>query len=99
MYTPTEFSQRYSKAMEMSLHEMIEVHHALCARITDLIFERKYSLTDPRVLSLQIVAHQLDGFINDAILQYEAEVAAEEAKALDDPNFIAKLANPPKEDQ
>jgi glutamate-1-semialdehyde aminotransferase len=88
--TISDFALRYQKTITLNYDQMMETHKALSARLTHLL-ESGVSLNDDQMRTTLIVAGILDELIEEGTLACEAEVAAQEARDLDDPDKLGKF--------
>ena len=79
----TDFALNYKKEITLNYDQMLETHKALCARVAEFV-EQGVDLEDERLKTIISVADVLDELIEEAVLLYEALVASEEAKGLDE---------------
>lgn len=86
----SEFALNYKKQITLNYDQMMETHKALCARLSDLM-NRGVSLNDDRMRTTLAVSGLLNELIAEGTLVAEAEEAALEAEALNDPNFMDRL--------
>lgn len=87
----TDFALNYKKEITLNYDQMLETHKALCARINEFM-EEGISLDDDSFRTVLAVADILDELIEEGVNAYEEQEAASEAKALNDPDFMDKLA-------
>jgi hypothetical protein len=88
--TISEFALRYQKQVTLNYDQMMETHKALCARLTYLL-DQGVSLSDDQMRTTLAVAGILDKLIDEGTLACEAEVAAQEARELDDPAKLSEF--------
>lgn len=79
----TDFALNYEKQITLNYDQMLETHKALCARVAEFV-ERGINLEDESLKTILSVSKILDELIEEAVLLYEALVASEEAKGLDE---------------
>lgn len=79
----TDFAFNHKKQITLNYDQMLETHKALCARVAEFV-EQGVDLEDERLKTIISVADVLDELIEEAVLLYEALVASEEAKGLDE---------------
>lgn len=87
----TDFALNYKKQITLNYDQMLETHKALCARVAEFV-ERGFSMDDDSFQTVLSVSKILNTLIEEAVLKYEEIEAANEAKALDDPDFMDKLS-------
>lgn len=78
-----DFAFNYSKQITLNYDQMLETHKALCARVAEFV-KQGVDLEDEGLKTILSVADVLDELIEEAVLLYEALVASEEAKGLDE---------------
>ena len=78
-----DFAFNYSKRITLNYDQMLETHKALCARVAEFV-KQGVDLEDEGLKTILSVADVLDELIEEAVLLYEALVASEEAKGLDE---------------
>jgi uncharacterized protein involved in exopolysaccharide biosynthesis len=90
-----KFSTRFTASFTLNIAQMIELQRALQARVVKL-----YGLNDPefdgeiqwdKVAWCREVLEMLDPVVDRGVLEYEAEIAREEAQILDDPAAVKKF--------
>lgn len=85
--TISDFALRYQKTITLNYDQMFETYKALCARVTQLL-DRGVSVDDDEMQTVLAVSEMLDKLLDEGTLACEAEVAANEARALDDPDQL-----------
>ena len=86
----TDFALNYKKEITLNYDQMLETHKALCARVAEFV-KQGIPLDDDGLSTVLSVANILDTLIEEAVLKYEEIEASNEAKSLDDPNFMDRL--------
>lgn len=69
----------------------LELHKAVVARIVDYIVKGQEEVSSEKVQALYSVKDVLDEYIDSQVLAYESDLAAQEAKILDNERAVEKF--------